>query len=265
MAKKSEDLKAYLEKQLRDCLPGNSIDCVIFGYQNQELQILLLQWKHEKVWALPGGFIRLNEDMDEAAQRILSDRTSLDDIFLNQFHTFGNKKRSKTNSKVEPKEKEQFIKKLLGEDEFIINWLTKRFISTGYFALVNIEKTDPQPDLLSEACEWKSIKEIPALIMDHVEIVHKALQHLRIQLNYLPIGLSLLPQKFTMQDLQKLYEAILQKPLERSNFQRKMLKLGFLIRHEKQMTGAANKAPYLYSFDKKKYNSLLEEGIGFSF
>lgn len=265
MAKNSEDLTAYFEKQLRNCLPGNSIDCVIFGYQNQQLHILLLQWKHKKVWALPGGFIHMNEDMDEAAERILSDRTSLDAIFLKQFHTFGKKNRSKPSSKVQLKQRKQFIKEIYEENQFLIDWLTKRFISTGYFALVDIEKTNPLPDVLSETCEWKSLNEMPALIMDHDEIVQKALEQLRVQLNYLPVGLSLLPEKFTMQDLQKLYEAILQKPQERSNFHRKILKLGFLNRHEKQMTGAANKAPFLYSFDKKKYKSLLEEGIGFSF
>ena len=91
----------------------------------------------------------------------------------------------------------------------MIDWLAKRFISTGYFALVDIEKTNPQPDVLSEKCKWQSLKEISILIKDHDEIVYKALQHLRIPLNYLPIELSLLPLKFTMQDLQKLYEAIL--------------------------------------------------------
>jgi 8-oxo-dGTP diphosphatase len=263
MLKKSEDAIPYVEKQFQDYLPGNSIDCVIFGYKNQALHMLLLQWKLVNVWALPGGFIRTDEDLDKAAQRILLDRTSLDAICLKQFHTFGNKKRTKTENKDQPKNEERLIKKLYGENEFITNWFAQRFISTSYFALVNIEKTNPRPDMLSEKCEWKSLKEIPALIFDHNEIVQKALEQLRIQLNYLPVGMSLLPDKFTMQDLQKLYEAILQKPLERSNFQRKILKLDFLNRHEKQMSGGAHKAPYLYSFDELNYNDLIKHGIGF--
>ncbi|MGI9546172.1 MAG: NUDIX hydrolase [Flavobacteriaceae bacterium] len=263
MTKISQGLISQFEEQLLNSLPGNSIDCVIFGYRNHELHILLLKWKHEKIWSLPGGFIHRDEDMDEAAHRILSERTSLDSIFLSQFHTFGNKNRSKINTEIETEQKKRFVKELYGDNLIIIEWLAKRFISTGYFALVDIEKTNPKPDMLSEKCEWVSINEMPALILDHNEIVQKAIEQLRIQLNYLPVGLSLLPKKFTMPDLQKLYEAILQKSLERSNFQRKILKLGFLNRHEKQMSGGAHKAPFLYSFDQLKYNELLKNGISF--
>lgn len=264
MSKKSSKLVPDFEKQFDSYLPGNSIDCVIFGYKNQELKILLLQWKFQKIWSLPGGFIRKDEDMHDSANRVLQERTGLNSVFLRQFHTFGNMRRSQINGKVQARRLEFFKEsKIYGPR--IIKWLTNRFITTGYFALVDLEKTNPEPDFLSEKCEWKPLKDIPQLMMDHDEIVQKALKHLRIQLNYLPIGLSLLPKKFTIQDLQKLYEAILQKPLERSNFQRKILKLGILIRHEKQMTGAANKAPYLYSFDKKSYEKLIKEGIGFSF
>ena len=253
-----------IARQFESYLPGNSIDCVIFGYKNQELKILLLQWKYQKIWSLPGGFIRKDEDMDAAANRVLMERTGLQSVFLNQFHTFGSIQRSHINAQVKAKRLE-FFKESKMYNAKVIEWLKNRFITTGYFALVDLDKTKPEPDLLSEKCEWKSLKTMPKLMMDHREIVLKALGHLRIQLNYLPIGISLLPKKFTILDLQKLYEAILQKQLERSNFQRKVLKLGILVRHEKLMTGAANKAPYLYSFDKKRYNTLIKEGIGFSF
>lgn len=109
----------------------------------------------------------------------------------------------------------------------------------------------------------EAVDSLPKLVFDHNDILEKAIVHLRHQLNYVPLGLSLLPKKFTMQDLQKLYETILGKPIERSNFQRKILKLDILIRREKLMSGAANKAPYLYSFDEKKYNCLIKDGIGF--
>ncbi|MCW5514934.1 NUDIX hydrolase [Muriicola sp. Z0-33] len=247
-----------------DYMPGISIDCVIFGYSNQQLKILLLKWKHQNLWTLPGGFIRKDEDMKDAANRVLEERTGLKSVFLNQFHTFGDIERSLQNGKEQLKRMEFIRQSKLHNDE-VIGWLNNRFITTGYFALVDLHKTKPEPDALSDTCEWKSLTDMPDLMMDHKQIVEKALTHLRIQLNYLPIGLSLLPAKFTFLDLQKLYEAILQKPLERSNFQRKVLKLGILRRHEKQMTGAANKAPYLYSFDKKKFKKLIEEGIGFSY
>tara|TARA_Y100000389_G_scaffold31478_1_gene26655 strand:+ start:2549 stop:3343 length:795 start_codon:yes stop_codon:yes gene_type:complete len=263
MTIKSENNIHSFKENLSEYLPGNSIDCIIFGYQNLELHILLLQWKYTKNWALPGGFIDKEEDMDAAAKRILFDRTNLTDIFLKQFHTFGNKKRGNDKNKIKPNLESNLLEQIFGESEAIINWFSNRFISTGYFALVDLEKTNPKPDLLSEKCEWKSLKEIPTLIMDHNEIITKALEQLRIQLNHLPIGKALLPTKFTMQDLQKLYEAILQKPLERSNFQRKILKLDILNRHEKKMEGGSHKAPYLYSFNKIKYTELIKYGIGF--
>jgi len=248
-----------------DYLPGNSIDCVILGYEEQQLKVLLLKWKYEDVWCLPGGFIQKHEDMDQAALRILEMRTGLKSVYLNQFYTFGSEKRSKLNEEVQLKRMRHLMQELHGENDKIIDWITKRFITTGYFALVDIKKTTTHPDILSEKCEWKSLSNISGLMMDHNEITQKALEHLRIQLNYLPIGISLLPQKFIMKDLQKLYESILKKPLERSNFQRKMLNLGIFNRHEKKLTGAANKAPYLYSFDENKYDDLIKKGIGFKY
>ena len=115
---------------------------------------------------------------------------------------------------------------------------------------------------MNEKYDWVAIDNIPDLIMDHDRIIRKCLDFIRVQLNYLPISMNLLPDEFTMKDLQKLYEAFLNEKLERSNFQRKMLKLGIFDRLKKKMSGAANKAPYLYRFDKDKYNELVKKGIG---
>ncbi|MEO1487098.1 MAG: NUDIX domain-containing protein [Bacteroidota bacterium] len=236
---------------------------MILGYANQQLKVLLLQWKMNRSWCLPGGFVFKNEDIDDAAHRVLQERTGLNEIFLNQFHTFGRRDRAASPTSDEYLLLTESMNKLGFTEPKVLKWFNKRFITTGYFALVDIARAQPQPDFLSSVCEWKDVGAIPPLILDHREILEKALEHLRLRLNYVPLGPSLLPKKFTMQDLQKLYEAILNKPLERSNFQRKILKLGFLNRHEKQMTGAANKAPYLYSFKSKKYHDLLSGGIGF--
>jgi len=182
---------------------------------------------------------------------------------MNQFRTFGNKERLNLVNKIETTQWNELLKDLYKDDEYIMEWLANRFISTCYLAPVDIEKTNPKPDILSEKSEWKLLNDLPDLIVDHNEIVQKALQQLRLQLNHLPVGLSLLPDKFTMSNLRKLYEAILNKPLERSNFQRKILNFGILNHHEKQMAGGAHKAPYLYSFDELKYNELIKNGIGF--
>ncbi len=262
MSDNFEKLISPLEKEIDDLLPSISVDCVILGYKNQQLKVLLLQWKHSGKWALPGGFVRRNENLDDAAQRVLEQRTGLSKIFLKQFHTFGSLERSTI------KQIDAGYKALIDfhkQNKKVYEWINNRFISTGYFALADIRKTHPIPDAFSQKCEWKPITAMPDLILDHNTITEKALDYLGVQLNYLPIGLSLLPQKFTMQDLQKLYEAILGRSLDRSNFQRKMLKLGMLVRKEKLMTGAANKAPYLYSFNRAVYKKLLQEGIGFSY
>ena len=116
--------------------------------------------------------------------------------------------------------------------------------------------------MYSEAIGWIPIEELPDLIFDHKHMVDSSLTYIRNQINYLPIGITLLPEKFTMKQLQLLYEAILSRKLDRGNFQRKMLKLDIFIRHEKQLEGGAHKAPYLYSFDKEKYQALLKQGFG---
>ena len=124
-------------------------------------------------------------------------RTGLKSVFLNQFYTFGSEKRSKVNEEVQLTRMRHVMEELHGKNERFVEWITERFITTGYFALVDIRKTAPHPDILSEKCEWKTLTELPMLMMDHEEIINKALDYLRIQLNYLPIGISLLPQKFT--------------------------------------------------------------------
>lgn len=238
-------------------MPGLSIDCVIFGFDLKDLTILVLKWQKLDFWTLPGGFIRQDEDMDKAATRILEERSGISLPYLRQFHTFGNVDRRKNAPDI--KVADQASRNY----EFPLQWLKQRFISTGYLSLVDMRQSNPMPDLLTEACQWKPIKALPELIYDHRDIVDKALAQIRNQINYLPIGLSLLPDKFTMKDLQTLYEAILNKELDRGNFQKKMLKLGFLHRLEKQHTGASHKAPFLYSFKEERYNELLEQGIGY--
>ncbi len=238
-------------------LPNVSIDCVVIGFDLSQLQILLLKLKEHDLWMLPGGFIHLDEDMDQAATRILEERTGVKLPYLKQFHTFGEVNRNQKNKfpEVEQMPEVEFKK--------MIDFVKQRFISSGYLSLVDIANCSPTPDALSDQCTWKPVKQLPQLLYDHQEIVEKAMEQLRSRINYMPVGNSLLPEKFTMKEFQTLYEQILNRSLDRGNFQKKMLKLGFLDRHEKQLTGGAHKAPYLYSFNKKRYNELVEQGIGY--
>lgn len=243
-------------EELKNYLPSLSIDCVILGLIDNELNVLVLRWKETKSWGLPGGFIKKEESLDEAAYRILKKRTNLDITYLKQLHVFG-----QTNRRDIP----ALIKQLehIGATKDIIKWFEQRFVGVSYLALVNPDTFKPIPDELSDLCEWKPVNALPELIFDHNKMINFARDYAKKQIKYQPIGLMLLPEKFTMKMLQNLYEVILDRKLDRGNFQKKILKLGILNRHEKQMSGGAHKAPYLYSFKTEAYNDLLKTGIGF--
>ena len=235
-------------------LPSLSLDCVIFGFHENQLKVLLLKIKNARQWCLPGGFILSNEDVDQAAQRVLKERTGLSRIFLQPFSVFGKPARSDPN----------FHRKILRKDGIELaddHWLFKRFVTIGYYALVEYSHVNPRPDNFSDRCDWRDINELPELMLDHKEILQKALEVLRSHLNYEPVGYNLLPAKFTMPQLQKLYETILNKKMDRRNFQRKILSFRILKRLKEVRKGGAHKAPYLYSFDLKNYRKALKEGF----
>ena len=234
-------------------IPQLAIDCVIFGYKDNQLKVLIskLNLKGD-IYSLPNGFIFQNEGIDEAAHRILRERTSISNIFLAHYKNFG--KAERTNrvliENIFEQNREHFAGevKLAQED---IDWLTSRFISLGYYALVDINKVTPTKSDLDESMEWYSINELPNLIMDHAEMVKTALKSLRLNLDNTIIVLNLLPETFTMKEVQDLYETIFEEEYARNNFQKKILDLNVLERLEKKFTGAQNKAPYLYRFRKE--------------
>jgi len=252
--KKDKDLKKFLYTAPRLFMPDLSVDCVIFGFHENEMKVLLLKMKKSREWALPGGFIYKNEDIERAATRVLLERTGLEDIFLKQFHVFGDPARSDMAEQRKRLQRHsiQVTRK---------NFLMKRFVTVGFYALVDFVSVNPMPDSLSETCTWWDLHSLPKLIMDHGKILDKALETLRHQINHQPIGYNLLPEKFTMPELQKLYETILDKKLDRRNFQRRMLGYGILKRLNERRKGGAHKAPYLYSFNLKKYHLALDQGL----
>lgn len=250
MAKKRPVLTAQqvFERGHEYFIPQVSIDNVIFGFHENELKVLLLQWKESKRWCLPGGFIYKDEHVEEAAIRVLQSRTGLDNIYLQQFYTFGDPYRERRKH---------------GYNHPVGSWLMERFITIGYWALVEFSKVVPKPDEFSQACSWWDIDKVPPLILDHNQILEKALQSLRLNLNDYPVGKDLLAPKFTMPELQRLYETILDKPLDRRNFQKKILALGILERLKERKTGGAHKAPFLYRFDQRRYERAMKQGLKF--
>ncbi|MGB5929119.1 MAG: NUDIX domain-containing protein [Cyclobacteriaceae bacterium] len=234
------------EKDFREnYLAGVTIDCVVFGYYNRELKVLLTSLLGKDKWMLPGGFVRKDLPLDEAAIAILEERTGVTDIFLQQFKAFGEVDRS--------------------EDAFSDMpeglWFKERFVSIGYYSVVSYHEVNPVADDFSSACEWRSLENLPELMMDHEHILGDALLHLRRDLNDKPVGMNLLPDKFTMPELQRLYEIILGRKLNRGNFYRKMLRYGILTKLDETRKGGAHKSPELDSFDQTAYTNALENGL----
>lgn len=234
---------------IENYVPQLSIDCVIFGFSNKKLCVLLPQIESKnEIWSLPGGFIRQDESIEEAAQRILKERTNLEAIYLEQFDVFGHKNRINTLfTNQETQKKEQYLDSLSFTPSQR-EWLSKRFVSIGYFALVDMHKVNPQKGMLDESIHWITLADIPNLIIDHNQIIDLALKRLRERIDDKLLAFNLLPPTFTMKELQELYETVFDRPFSRNNFQKKMLDLDVLERLEKKYTGAANKAPYLYRF-----------------
>jgi 8-oxo-dGTP diphosphatase len=248
--------QVILERQ-KSFVSSHSVDLVIFGFHGSGLKILLLQYK-DGSWSLPGGFILNNEAMDQAAHRVLEERTGMKKIFLRQFYSFGDPDRTRLNDRA--RQLEDLFKKDAHATE-LKKWFLSRFISTGYFALVEYTKVNPVPDDFAAGCNWCDVHTLPGLIADHTQMIKKALETLRQQIHFQPIGMNLLPKKFTMPEIQSLYEAIIGKKLDRRNFLRRISGYKILIRLPEKRTGVAYKAPHLYSFDKKAYRIALENGL----
>lgn len=224
-------------------MQGLAIDAVIFGFHDHQLKVLLMRYNKTGVVALPGGFIHKTENLNHAAIRIVTERTGLKDIYLEQFYVFGDQGRSVP----QPMKNILAANNIKHDDN---HWLLQRFISIGYYALVDFTKVVPKPDSIFDSCDWYDIAGIPQLMQDHNVIVQKALESLRTELDNKLIAFNLMQEEFTLGDLQILYETILDKKLLRPAFQRKMLSLDKLERVAKKWTGAAHKAPYLYRFSK---------------
>ena len=219
--------------------PSVTVDAVVFGYDGTDLKILLIQRKHppfEDFWALPGGFVDINEDLETAVKRELEEETGLKNIFFEQLFTFGTPNRDPRG----------------------------RVISIAYFALV--KKSDfHYAKAASDAKEvkWFSMNHLPKLAFDHNEILDMALDRIRGKVRWQPIGFELLPQKFPLSELQHIYETILDGKLDKRNFRKNILKMNILKELDEFQKDVSHRAARLYSFDQRKYEEKLKEGFDF--
>jgi 8-oxo-dGTP diphosphatase len=224
-------------------MPGVSVDTVIFGFHNDKLKVLLLRFGDTPFYVLAGGYVKIKENLEDAALRILQERTGLENIFLEQFYTSGGTNRLKESVARE------ILQKITGPLPKN-NWFDQRFISVCYYALIDDTKVNPKTEVFFTEFKWYDINKLPKLLYDHESIIDKALKRLQSDLDVKLVGFNLMSESFTMGQLQKLYEVVHQKKFVRTNFQRKMLSLNVLERLEKQFNGKSHKAPYLYRFIK---------------
>lgn len=235
-------------------LPGFSVDCVILAFQNKHVKILLNKFHYNDKWMLPGGFVYKNENVDEAAYRVLKERAGLSNVYLRQFYLFGDKNR--TN--FEENEKMLNANDVKNQND---HWFLQRFVSLGYYALVQFDKVKVKADPNFEDIQWFSLDEIPELYSDHNNILDKALNTIRKQIDYIPFGYELLPPKFVLSELRVIYEALLGKQLDRRNFQRKIMSLNLLDKLNESKKEKGKRSTTLYSFNKERYKDALENGI----
>lgn len=219
--------------------PALTVDCVVFGLDQQyKLKVMLIQRNlspFQGDWALPGGFVRIDESLEAAARRELREETGIEHLFLEQLYTFGAVDR-------DPRE---------------------RIVTVAYYALVNLEEHAVKAASDASDADWFALDALPTLAFDHDHILAVALNRLKNKVRYEPIGFELLPQKFTLFQLQKLYETILGQDLDKRNFRKKILKMDLLRELDEVQQDVPHRAAKLYEFDEEKYQQLKQKGFNF--
>lgn len=218
--------------------PALTVDCVVFGLDDRDLKLLLIKRAlnpFEGRWALPGGFVHYNETIDDAARRELKEETGITRLYLEQLYTFG----------------------VLNRDP------RERVVSVAYYALVNLRDHHIRAETDARDVAWHPVSKLPALAFDHNEIAFCALARLKGKIHYEPLGFELLPEKFTLTQLQKLYETIWETELDKRNFRKKVLETDLLIELKEREKNVSHRAARLYRFNTKKYEKAKKNGYYF--
>lgn len=215
-----------------------TVDCVVFGLDDTDLKVLLIQRDlapFRGKWALPGGFVRVDESLEDAARRELREETGLQEVFLEQLFTYGELKR-------DPRE---------------------RVVTVAWYALVRLSDHRVTAATDARDAAWFVVQKIPKLAFDHDRILRAAHQRLQAKVRYEPIGFELLPKKFTLTQIQKLYEIVLDRTIDKRNFRKKILRMDVLHELDEVETDVAHRAARLYRFNQKRYREMAKRGIHF--
>jgi 8-oxo-dGTP diphosphatase len=218
--------------------PAVTVDCVVFGFDEADLKLLLIQRKigpYEGKWALPGGFVRIEESLESAARRELAEETGIDELYLEQLYSFGDPDR-------DPRE---------------------RVISIAYYALVKLADHALRAASDAQDVAWFPVAELPSLAFDHDRIADTALRRLKAKVRYEPIGFELLPEKFTLGELQRLYEAVLETSIDKRNFRKRILGTGLIDPLDEYQRDVAHRAAQYYRFNRPHYEQLKKRGFNF--
>lgn len=217
---------------------GLSVDCIVFGFDGQDLKVLLIKRgvaPYKSYWALPGDLVYPHEDLDAAAQRVLENLTGICEVFMQQIKSFGKVDRHP-----------------LG-----------RVLTVAYNALIRVENYEPRAAFWADNVRWHTLSELGELAFDHNEILAKGVEKLKARVRNQPLGFELLPVNFTLNQLQKLYEAVLGQTLDKRNFRKKILGMNFLVKLDAKQTKDTRRPAQLYTFDRLRYDELTHRGFNF--
>jgi hypothetical protein len=252
--RQEKSFKNYLSTPADMVLPNIEVNCVIMGFNEGEINILLNRFKAYGNWSLPSSFVYKDENTDDAAFRLIGSKTGIKECYIHQYAAFGGK----------PDEDSMDDRRRLLEESQIADidshWFMNRSVGIGYYAFVDFHKVSLKTSA-DEECKWFSLRKLPPMYGNHKDIVDKAVRTMQMEINFVPLGLELLPEKFTMGELRVIYEIILNKEIDRRNFQRKILWYGYVEKLDETSKRWGIRETTLYTFNRRKYLiAILEDG-----